>query len=471
MNFQRNFKMYIKQKSTIIALVFFLLSSILFSLSFVPNIKINKGVLSNFKTYDITNVTSNINGVTYAYNDKYLFYSQNKEVKSTLNDFMNFKNYDSAYGELELPNYNFIRIDKDFSKIDNHYSPKIVDVQGFNDNIGGSDGETYILLNNGYLYLISNRSEKVELILKDVAQIKLVNNPFTNQNIVVMLDFDGYLYLFYLQKDGQNQTSIHKIKPFNDKLVNSISISSNETLNDFHYLYHNLINGTFNMEFLVVNNGKCKKIEKTFSKENIILEDENLTYPIYLHSSSSDSSSKEFENFFNTNKIVRNFNGLYSLYDNKVSKIEPIYTENPKKPDILDIKIIEIPCENKINDIYCCGGETCIAQTDNGLYYVGSLKYFNDTYDNFLPLGVKNGLIYGNRYSVILYKNKRFYLYNKDHLKFEPMYQNYLIIYLMRYLSLFVTIMIILYLIIAFVEANGRYNRYFKDHKDDDKHE
>ena len=74
---KRNFKMYIKQKSTITAFLFFVLFLIMLIISVLPACKYRKGVYDEFQSYDITYMSTNNYNVTYLASGNELFYSQN----------------------------------------------------------------------------------------------------------------------------------------------------------------------------------------------------------------------------------------------------------------------------------------------------------------------------------------------------------------------------------------------------------
>ena len=164
MNFIRNFKLYIKSKSTIMALCFLFFFFITYILSFISLLYERKGIYDEFKQYDVDMITTNNNNVVYVTCKNKLFYSQNKLHKSTLNDFVGIKDYSNQYGQMKPKIYNFIQINYEFSS-------DIIDVQAISDNALGEKGETYILTSNNDLYMISSRNSNVELIMKDVKKM------------------------------------------------------------------------------------------------------------------------------------------------------------------------------------------------------------------------------------------------------------------------------------------------------------
>ena len=113
-----------------------------------------------------------------------------------------------------------------------------------------------------------------------------------------------------------------------------------------------------------------------------------------------------------------------------------------------------------INDFYTTGPDALIAKCDSSLYYFGELEDHESSFDKFTSLNIKNGTIYGNRNSLILLKDKKLYLYDKD--EFNGMYENYFLTIIIKYLSIFGIVMVTLYIILSFIEDNKRFNRYFK---------
>ena len=94
---KRNFKMYIKQKSTITAFLFFVLFLIMLIISVLPACKYRKGVYDEFQSYDITYMSTNNYNVTYLASGNELFYSQNKKQTTSLNTFVGLKDLSNAY--------------------------------------------------------------------------------------------------------------------------------------------------------------------------------------------------------------------------------------------------------------------------------------------------------------------------------------------------------------------------------------
>lgn len=449
---KRNLKLYLKQKSSIIALSFFFLSIFAFILTFFPGIKNKDGVIDTFKHYDIEYVTTNNYNVVYATSrDNSLFYSQSKQVKSTLNSFVGIKTYENAYGSMNAKEYNFIRIPYTFPS-------KIIDVQGIGDDMGGDNGETLVLLDNGNVYLISNRSSKVQLILNDVLTLQIIQDGQNNNKIsYIYLDKNYSLYYSYIDAN----------KLIRKKIAENFKYESYSFLK--HYVDGNIDSFTF---FIKIQN-EIKFFDSLImcDKEKISLVNSLNDYPLY-QSEIVNIETKEnnlFEFGINqpikANKFLRiedvDCVSFYFLNEGKVSRILYNYTSDSFMQSSID-------CENYIDDIYTCGINACIAVTKNGLYYFGELQYLDISDQEFTSLNIKNGRIYGTRHSLIyLANNNRFYFYNKSNKTYEAMYQSLFVCYILRWGAVFVFVMIIFYLIFSFADANKRYNRYFSVNNED----
>ena len=94
----------------------------------------------------------------------------------------------------------------------------------------------------------------------------------------------------------------------------------------------------------------------------------------------------------------------------------------------------------------------------------GKLKYFKET-NTFLKTNIKDGLLYGNRNSLIVYKNNKLYLYDENMNNFIIMYSDTILMKIMKIFNVFVVIMLTFYFILSFVETSERYNRYFLSSK------
>lgn len=438
MAIKRNFKMYMSQKSTIFALVCALVCIILFAISFLNPIKNRSGILDTFKTYKVENLSSNNDSVIYAYNEHNLFYSADKDAKCSLNDFMGIENYDSAYGELSNAEYNFIRIPFDFEG-------RIIDVQGTPDNLLGEGGETYILLDSGYLYMISNRSKTVDLILNNVAKMQVIKDYENDKTNLLILDQTGEVAIASF--DGNE---LHEYYQSNTTLA---SYFSSRSVKNVYLLEHN--DEYTSSKLLVQLDNGVQRINLDHDIDDVTNTTSYLKYPLFVHKPNhltNGATYKPIDECVNCQKLIVSGDSFYSLRYGVVTKIT-------YDSDVISAQ--NIPCDAYINDIYPTGDDCCIAVTKNNLYYLGNLKYHEEVFDCFQPLNIKSGLVYGNRHSLILFKNKRLYLYDKNTFKFEPMYTNLIVAYVLRYLSLFIFVMIVIYLLWSFFEANSRYNRYF----------
>lgn len=422
MALKRNLKLYIKEKSTWIALGVCLFFIILFSVSYLPSLKNKKGINDSFKNYSISFITTNNYNVIYAACDHYLFYSQNKAHQSTLNDFAGIKDYSNAYGNFNPKENNFIRIDYEFSS-------KIIDVQGISDNLLGEGGETIILTQNGNVYMISQRSNQVQLLLQNVEKIRIKKDYDNNRNIYLIMDQNHCLYQCFFSDD----TLIKQ------KLYEGI-------LDDFYYL-----NSKENIDNYIIQKENNIYLMSVENIQEEYLQQMGNAYAI------KENMAKNLSTWIDLNlpveKMVQINNQFYLLNDFKVTKLD--FDD--------EMSVNEIVCQEKITDIYTCGENACIAITDKGLYYCESLKFYEESITQFEKINVKDGLVYGSRNALIHYSdNQRLYLWNDSTNEFEIMYLNIFVCYILRYFSLFVIAMTLFYLILSFLESNKRYNRYFR---------
>ena len=449
---KRNLNLYLKQKSSIIALSFFFLSIVAFILTFVPAIKNKDGVIDTFKHYDIEYVTTNNYNVVYATSsDNSLFYSQSKQIKSTLNSFAGIKTYENAYGSMNAKEYNFIRIPYTFPS-------KIIDVQGIGDDMGGNNGETLVLLDNGNVYLISNRSDKVQLILNSVTSLQVIQDR-SNNNIIsyIYLDKNSDLYYSYID---------------NGKLICQ-KIAENFKYENYSFLGHYKQENVDSFTLFIKVQNKIKILQSFIMTDRVnpsLINSLN-DYPtyqndiLYMETKENDLLTFGINEPIEASKFLRIEDvdeiSYYFLNEGKVSRV--LYNCNYRT-----FKQSNIDCDNYVDDIYTCGINACIAITKNGLYYFGELQHLDISNQKFTSLNIKNGRIYGTRHSLIyLANNNRFYFYNKSNKTYEAMYQSLFVCYILRWGSVFVFAMIIFYLIFSFVDANERYNRYFSVNNED----
>ncbi len=419
MAFKRNIKLYIKEKSTWMALCTILIFLILFSISFVPALKNKKGIHDNFKHYSISFLTTNNYNVIYAACDQYLFYSQNKAHQSSLNDFTGIKDYSNAYGSFNPKAYNFIKIDFDFSS-------KIMDVQGISDNYLGSGGETLVLTENGNVYMISQRNDRVQLLLKNIEKMSIKRDYENNQNYYIVQDNEKKLYQCYLS----NNTLI-KEKIYDEDVEEFFFLNTKDNINNY----------------IIKKENQLFLLSVDYPQEEWIDEVGN-AYPIIENVASYTSSCVDLK--VTAEKIKQIGNQFYILNQSKVSLLTFEDT----------LKQNELFCEESVKDIYTCGENACIAITDNGLYYYGILKDYEDSFDGFSKTKIEEGFVYGSKNALIHYTHHRLYLFNEEKV-WETMYVNWFVNYVLRYFSLFVIAMSGFYLILSFYDANKRYNRYF----------
>ena len=420
---KRNINMYIKQKSTITAFCFLLFFLITLILSFVPSLEIKKGVTDEFIRYDITYMTSNNYSVTYLASKDTLFYSQKKTQTSSLNDFAGIKDLSNAYGDPTSHEYNFIQIKYQFDS-------KIIDIKGISDDMNGNDGETFILTENGKLYLISQRSEKVQLILDSVKQISVKYETSLRKKLYLVLDKYNQLSIYHFEDNVLIKTDVY-----------------NGDISSFYYIKND--NGVH--EIIINENNslyKLTSITTTPEESSYLL---SYSYPIYKNNSLIETNKTNLN--INVADFVELNDKYYYLYNNEVYKIDLINNS----------ETIKISCEEKINDIYPTGPDAIVAIGESSLYYLGELDGFVDSYDQFVSLNISDGLVYGNRNSLILYKNDRLYLYKDG--GFVAMYKRSIVTVVTRFLSIMFVSGTILYIIMSFIEDNKRFNRYFKYHK------
>ena len=239
---KRNFKMYIKQKSTITAFLFFVLFLIMLIISVLPACKYRKGVYDEFQSYDITYMSTNNYNVTYLASGNELFYSQNKKQTTSLNTFVGLKDLSNAYGDPTARLYNFVRIDHKFSS-------DIIEVQGIMDDIDGTKGETLILTKNSELYLISQRSNKVQCILKNVKAFDVKYEPTLQKEIYLVLHHNNDLSLYYIENSQLNKMNIlnENIEEFyfvkNENNISKILIKQENKLYELTYQTPSLFEG------------------------------------------------------------------------------------------------------------------------------------------------------------------------------------------------------------------------------------
>ena len=414
MKFKRNLKLYIKQKSTIVAFIFYIAFIILAIISFIPSVFEIKGISESFNKYEVTYISTNNYTTTYASSNNILFYSQNKSQNSNLNRFSNIKDYTNEYGSALSHPYNFIKIDY---KFDSNIS-KIV---GISDNYLGEDGETLILTEKNFLYLISKRSKVVDYILDNVTDIFTFYSRVIKSNIYIITR-NNITYFAYF---NGNQISMYEIGNYSE-----CYLVFNE--NDIY-------------KFIVKKNDKISLLTLSFKNE---IESTLKGYSSYLVNIMNSSIVNEEELYDNVSKIIFNETKIYMLIDKKCYELNK------------SLKLSLIECDIAIEDIYFTGENACIAICNDGLYYNGTLKYYKET-SKFLKANIKEGLLYGNRNSLIAYKNGKLYLYDENLNEFTIMYSNSILSKIMKIFNVFVVIMLTFYFILSFKEANERYNRYF----------
>lgn len=419
---KRNILLYIKQKSSITAFIFMFIFIVTLIVSFLPSLSYKKGINDEFKNYDITYMSTNNYSVTYAASDNILFYSQNKKQTSTLNNFANIKDLSNEYVDPTSHLYNFIKIDYEFDS-------KIVDVKGISDDMYGQNGETFVLTNSGNLYLISQRSNKVEVLLKNVKKINVKYDDLSNKRIYLILDENDTLSLCY----------------FNNNILEKHDIINDE-INEFFYLGNNKI--------VLHKNNNLYMLQTNIIDNQTLTYNKLASYGYDIYSCNEALLNDITDLNISTNKIVEVNDKYYYLYDNIIHSF------------IFDGSTLSnndtIKTNNNVLNIYSTGEDALIVVCDDGLYYLGTLRKHDVFYDKITYLNVSEGLIYGNRNSIILLHKEKLYLYDEG--SFVGMYKNIFTTMILRYFSIFVIIMIVFYIILSFIEDNKRFNRYF-DHQ------
>lgn len=418
MNFKRNFKLYIKQKSTVVAFIFYIVFIILTIISFIPYLFEIKGISENFNNYKVTYITTNNYTTTYVGSDNTLFYSQNKSQNSTLNNFSNIKEYANEYGSATSHPYNFIKIDYKFDS-------NITKVVGISDNYLGEDGETLILTQKNYLYLISKRSKTVDYLLNNVSDVFAFYSRVLKNNVYFIVRNNNTYFAYFIN----NQISMYEIGNYSDCFL---------TLSEDN-IY----------KFIVKENDEISILTLTFNDE---VKDTLKGFSYLINEYKVAINNKE-KLSSNVSKIIFDEKKIYLLKENKCYFIDDEYQINL------------IYCDKDIIDIYFTGEDACIAITSDDLYYFGTLKYFNKATEEFLKINIKGGLVYGNRNSLIVYKNNKLYLYDENVNDFVIMYSNILLNKIMKIFNVFVVIMLTFYFILSYKEASERYNRYFSSSK------
>lgn len=428
MSFKRNVSMYIKEKSTITALSFLLFFIVVFSLSLIDSLWYKKGISDEFENYKITYMNSNNNSVIYAASDNVMFYSQNKEHESTLNNFTGVEAYTNAYVGANYKPYNFVRIDYVFPS-------KIKEIKGITDNLVGEKGETYILTEDGGLYTISSRSNKVENLLSNVKKFEVKYDSTLNKNTLLVLDNNNLLSLYYFDYQILVKHELYQ-----------------------GYIEEFYLMGKDNIFIRIDDDLFCIWMKETDKYEYI--DDYPYDYKIFKSNYFLEHTE------YRSEKLVNIGDSYYSLYNNEIEYFE----YDKEKKDFIKYDngkySKKYHLESNIEDIYVTGFKTLIVKTEDGIYYLGDIKYFNSE-DTLTKFEYTNNNIYASRNSLI-YLDKKGYLniYNEDTNSFDVMYQKTLLKGLIKYFSLFVVVMTLFYLILSFAESNKRYNRYFKVNKE-----
>lgn len=419
MTSKRNIKMYLKQKSTITAFSFLLVFVVMLIISLLPIFEHRKGVYDEFKTYEITYIGGNDYNVTYIASKNKLFYSQNKKQTTSLNNFAGITDLSNQYGDPVAHYYNFIQIKHEFNS-------EIKEVKGIMDQPDGTKGETLILTKDNKLYLISQRSNKVQLILDNVKQYEVKYEPTLQKEIYLILHTNNDLSLYYIETNQLIKTNL-----LNEEIKEFYYVKNE---NGIHHLLINQNNKVYSMYYQIsINN------ENTFKN--------SLSYPIFDSNDIFTLNRKDLN--INCDKLVEINEKYYYLNNKKVYKIN-FTSEN-----------IQIGCDKNIDDFYATGEDALIAICGEESYYYGDLKDFNPNYNSFTSIGKLKGKIYGNSNSVMLFKdNGRVFIYQDN--EFIGMYENIFITIVVRYFSIFAVAITLLYVILSFIEDNKRFNRYFK---------
>ena len=422
MALKRNLKMYIKEKSTIIALVCVVIFVIVSSLTFIDSLSYKKGISENFKNYEIDFIETNHSNVVYAVSGNNLFYSQDKEETSTLNEFAGIYDLSNEYGSPTSNLYNFIRINYNFVS-------GIKDVVSAPDNQLGQYGETWVLTNDNYLYLISSRSKTVDLVHRNVSKFFVYQKSFSSCSYLLLDDHNN------LYKCKLDNNTFYKQYLLNSE-IDSFAIVGDENKNE---------------SIIYKSNNNVYSIICDFEEENLSYSKEQRTsYDVVTCDASMLININNLD--FNYEKILSTNINTYIKENGKLYELI-LNNQNVKKELLLD--------EN-IEDFYA-SGKALIIKTENKDYYIGKMSGFeySDTLKE-LDIDNKKMSIYGSDNAVFLLDNKgRLFLYDKKAKQFNIMYERTITKLTIRYLSIFIVVMTLFYLIAAFLESNKRYNRYF----------
>ena len=300
-------------------------------------------------------------------------------------------------------------------------------LKGIYDDMLGDKGETFILTEQNNLYLISQRSNSVQFLLKDVKDFQVKYDNTLKKEVYLILDTNNILSLYFFDNNTLKKHDIYDKKIDNFYYVNN---------NGKDNVLINQDNKLSILSFNVFNND-------SISYENVI------TYSYLVAQSKTDLNIKINSTNIEVDKIIEINDKYFYLKNNNVYEL------------ILDSNITSnlINFENKILDIYATGEDACIAICNDGLYYLGTLENYQTNYEQFNSLNINKGKVYGNRNSVILLDNNQKLYLNKQG-KFVGMYKNIFTTIILRYVSIFVLVMVLFYIILSFIEDNKRYNRY-----------
>lgn len=191
-NFKRNFNLFKKEKSTLVAFYFLIFTIMMVIISFIPSFYLLSGVRNNFEIEKISFIKSNGTDTTYLVSNlNHLFYSTNKESSiSHLNKYTNTKDLSNEYGSNNGPLYNFIYVDYEFDS-------KIVDVLGRSDEfLPLGNGYTLVLTEDGNLYYIDNYYNDFTIKLTNVKKVKSMHKNLLiekNDNKIYKTNTDDFI--------------------------------------------------------------------------------------------------------------------------------------------------------------------------------------------------------------------------------------------------------------------------------------
>lgn len=442
---KESLKFVFKRKETYISFSILVLLIIIFCLTYVKSFNNFKGIRDFNKSVDIEEIYNNNSSIIYAIGeDNNLYYSFNKKYQGHLNTMTGIESLDDEYADATMHYYNFIKIDYQFPH-------KIINVDGFRDDIFGNNGYTLVLDEIGDLYVLFDGVNKPTIIERNV---KYFDVGYFNFSVVYynnqISEFIKKGNVFY-----RYQTNILDN-------VKSISAQGYKKINDSQkYLiksyYLNDKNQFFQMDLQIDYEGILNyTIENT--DNNLLKNIKNLDFEITeidvnLYDNEQIKQILSIEN----STIVLTDKNLYGIGDNYYDVYKGIFATSEEIEEALFYKIMT-NLEN-IEYIYTSGPFALIIKCEDGFYYTGNLNGKNQTGVTKVNMFGKIEKIVANYSSVIVIKNKVIYRVGESG-NLENIYNHDLIIKLIRYLSVFFLVADLFYMLLLFCEETKKYNRY-----------